>query len=75
MILFRATFTRDSRIRGFTFAHDNLALASEFAYTVLQGYAMSNGGSFIHSVERTDSHEAKLQNRERNKRRSAVQGV
>lgn len=71
MSLYRATFTLHDKVRGFTFGHRSLAMASDFAYTVLQSYAFALGGSFIHNVERVNN-ETRFRDRKGNKGRSAV---
>lgn len=49
--LFRCSYMRVGKVQHMTFAARNLALASEFAFTVLQGYVLSISGSFILDVQ------------------------
>lgn len=47
MSLYRARYMRGSRLHGMTFAARNAALARLYAYTVLQSYVDSIGGSVV----------------------------
>ena len=49
-MIFRLTYERAGHPHCMTFAAANLAMACDFAYTILQSYASSIGGSWIFSV-------------------------
>lgn len=51
MPLYRATYEREKRLRRMTFFARCEPLALDFAYSVLQHYIASLGGSWIFSVE------------------------
>jgi hypothetical protein len=51
MTLYRAHYLRNHHLRGMTFAARNAALAALYAYTILQPFVDSIGGSGIFRVE------------------------
>lgn len=50
MNLYRCVYIRDGKPKGMTFAAPCAALAAEFAYTVIQDYVLSIGGSWVLTV-------------------------